>query len=573
VLVLVLFAFLAGIATIFAPCILPILPVVLSAGLSGGKKRPLGIVIGLVASFTFFTLSLSYLTSRIGLDADVLRNVAIVVLILFGLLLMIPSLLAKFEVWVSQKLPQVQVGVGSERNDFAGGLLIGVSLGLVWTPCVGPIVASVITLSATSGVTAGSVFITAAYALGTSIPLLVITYGGKKLLARVRVFSRMTPKLQIVFGAVMVLTAVSMLFGYDRTLQATLLSKLPSRISSGLTQSLEQSDIVQSRLKRVGNSGETMLESTQIVGGEVKGLPVLGTPPDFTGITTWLNSDPLTLEKLKGKVVLVDFWTYSCINCIRTLPYITQWYDTYKDQGFVVVGVHAPEFAFEKKTENVQAAIRQYKINYPVAQDNDFATWKAYRNQYWPAHYLIDASGKVRATHFGEGKYEETEMQIRSLLKEASTTALPTPLPAVIEGERNQQTPETYLGSSRRERYAGFGETSLKQNYWSLAGGWEVSTDSITSTVAGDSISLNFRGSDVYLVLNPPTTGAGSVAITLNGRSITAPEAGADVVDGKVEVTSDRLYHLVDLATPSSGNVLTLTVSTPGTEAFAFTFN
>jgi cytochrome c biogenesis protein CcdA/thiol-disulfide isomerase/thioredoxin len=569
---LILFAFLAGIATIFAPCILPVLPVVLSAGISGGKQRPLGIVAGLVASFTFFTLSLSWLTRHLGISPDALRLFAISVILIFGVMLLIPKLLVTFEVWLSKRIPQVNAD--STRGDFLGGILIGISLGLVWTPCVGPIVASVISLAASSTVTLTSVFITAAYALGTSVPLLVLIYGGQGMLRRLRSANKAIPKIQMVFGAIMVLTAIAMLFGLDRTLQTSLLAKLPSSISSGLTQHLEQSNLVKGQLKKLKTSDDnSMPSSSQIVGGASSGLPVLGNAPEFSGITGWLNSEPLTLASLKGKVVLVDFWTYSCINCIRTLPHVTSWYDTYKDQGFVVVGVHSPEFAFEKEGKNVAAAIKEHGIHYPVAQDNDFATWKAYDNQYWPAEYLIDAQGRVRETHFGEGNYDETEANIRSLLKEAKVSALPTMAPALADTTPTDRlSPETYLGLNRRTRLSTDSDPlKLGNNEWNLSGNWQSGNDSITSTAAGDSLSFRFTGKDVYLVMNPPSGSTAKVRVLLDGKESEA-SSGADVKSGGVEVSEDRLYHLVHLENAGNWHVLTLVFETPGTGAFAFTF-
>ncbi len=569
---LILFAFLAGIATIFAPCILPVLPVVLSAGISGGKQRPLGIMAGLVVSFTFFTLSLSWLTRHLGISPDALRLFAIVVILVFGVMLLIPKLLTSFEVWVSRVIPQVKTN--SKRGDFLGGILIGISLGLVWTPCVGPIVASVISLAASSTVTLTSVLITAAYALGTSVPLLILIYGGQGMLRRLRSANKAIPKVQMAFGAVMVLTAIAMLFGLDRTLQTSLLAKLPSSISSGLTQQLEQSDLVKGQLKKLkSNDDNTMPSSSQIVGGASSGLPVLGKAPNFSGITSWLNSEPLTLESLKGKVVLVDFWTYSCINCIRTLPHVTSWYDTYKDQGFVVVGVHSPEFAFEKDGKNVAAAITEHSIHYPVAQDNDFVTWNAYANQYWPAEYLIDAEGRVRETHFGEGNYDETEANIRSLLKEAKVAALPTMAPALADTTpTDQQSPETYLGLSRRARFSTVSDPlKLSNNEWNLSGNWQSGNDSITSGAVRDSLSFQFTGKEVYLVMRPPSGASGSIHVLLDGKDV-GNSGGADVKSSTVLVSEDRLYHLVHLENAGGWHVLTLVFEKPGTEAFAFTF-
>ncbi len=571
--ILVLFAFLAGIATILAPCILPILPLVLSAGVTGGKQRPLGIVVGLVASFTFFTLALSYLTKYLGLDPTVLRTVAVVILLAFGVLLLIPKLLVAFESMVSRLMPKT--GNNSQRKDFLGGILVGISLGLVWTPCVGPIVGSVIALAATSSLNLVSVLIIIAYALGTSIPLLALIYGGQTLIKRIKSLNKIAPKLQIGFGVIMIVTALAMLFGLDQVIQNNVLSKLPSSISTGLTQQLEQSDIVQKQLQALHGAPEQSVAPTAatVIGGALSGLPVLGKAPELQGITHWLNSDPLTLAQLKGKVVLIDFWTYSCINCIRTLPHVTSWYDTYKDQGLVVLGVHSPEFAFEKNTDNVAKAIENFKIHYPVAQDNDFATWSAYNNQYWPAEYLIDAQGNLRATHFGEGHYEETEANIRALLKEAKQDlSLPTMAPTAVDTTPNQdQSPETYLGTDRRSNYrAASTVDELKNDQWTLTGQWVQDKQFITSA-AGNTLSFRFTGQNVYLVLNPPA-GSGLLKILLDGKPIKDDQAGNDVKNGAVLLDSDRLYHLVHNTKDTAAHVLTIQFETIGIKAFAFTF-
>ena len=569
---LILFAFLAGVATIFAPCILPILPVVLSAGVTGGKRRPLGIVAGLVVSFTFFTLTLSYLVKHLGISPDLLRTAAILLLLSFGIVLLVPKLLTAFEVMLSSRISAGRSG--SERTDFWGGVLIGVSLGLVWTPCVGPIVASVISLAATSSVTITSVLITAAYALGTSLPLLVIMYGGKNILSRVKALGKYTVRVQQGFGVVMIATALAMLTGFDRTIQTVLLAKLPDTISAGITQQLEQGAIVQSQLHKLkGESGDSLSKSAQIIGGASAGLPILGTAPNFTGISHWLNSDPLTVTQLKGKVVLIDFWTYSCINCIRTLPHVTSWYDTYKSQGLVVVGVHAPEFAFEKDTTNVANAIKQYNIHYPVAQDNDLATWSAYGNQYWPAEYLIDANGNIRATHFGEGNYDETEANIRALLKEAAmTTTLPTMTETGVDTTPHEkQSPETYLGTDRQANFLpNTDPEKLATNEWTVKGEWITAGQYITSGKVGDSLSYKFTGQDAYLVLNPPNGVSASVQVLIDGKPA-GNLGGADVNAGVIMVNTSRLYHLAHVPA-GKDYLLTLVFQTPGVKAFSFTF-
>src|SRR3989344_9651039 len=368
------FAFLAGIVTILSPCILPVLPVVLSGGISGGKQRPLGIVAGFISSFTFFTLFLTSIVRATGVSPDALRSVSVVVIIAFGLSLLVP----KLQAFIEQFLSRVSsLAKRTERSDFAGGIFIGASLGLVWTPCVGPILASVISLALTGTVTTTAFFITLAYSIGTAIPMLAIVWGGRALLQKVPWLVASTGKIQKIFGLLMILTALAIATNLDRKFQTYILTTFP-QYGVGLTK-LEDNPIVKKQLVDMQTNDRQ-------------------TAPELTAGGQWFNSEPLTLSQLKGKVVLVDFWTYTCINCIRTLPYLKNWYAKYKDKGFVIIGVHTPEFEFEKDASNVARAIADFGLEYPVMQDNDYATWRAYDNRYWAAKYLIDKEGKIRYT-------------------------------------------------------------------------------------------------------------------------------------------------------------------------------
>src|SRR5579859_745423 len=459
---LIAFAFLAGVVTILSPCILPILPIVLSGSLAGGKQRPLGIVTGFILSFTFFTLALTAIVKATGVSADFLRNFAVLIIFLFGLSLLIPQtqvLLEKLFARMSNLMPRT-----NQSEGFVSGILVGLSLGLIWAPCVGPILAAVITLAATSSVSLAAVFITLAYSIGSAVPMLAITYGGRQLLQKIPWLLANTGKIQKAFGVLMVATAAAIYFNLDRQFQVYILTKFP-QYGAGLTV-FEQNSAVQSELSKLKTTTTTAVEL----------LDTAQSAPDFTGGGTWLNSPPLSLKKdLQGKVVLVDFWTYSCINCIRTLPYLRKWYDTYKDQGFVIIGVHSPEFAFEKKTENVARAIKDLQVTWPVVQDNDLKIWGAYNNEFWPAHYLIDQKGKIRYTHFGEGNYVETENAIRQLLSEKPVAATEPLIPS------HQLTPETYLGWGRG-RLSYTNENSLKTD--------QTATYDFKSNLPDDAVGL-----------------------------------------------------------------------------------
>lgn len=419
--VLLFFAFLSGVVTIFAPCIWPILPIVLSAGASGGERKPLGIVVGLSVSFMLITLALASLVRVIPFDPNVLRLLAVGIIGFLGLTLIIPALGARLEAWVSRLGGLGGRFTNNSGTGFGSGFITGFALGVVWSPCAGPILATVATLAATQAVSFKVILITLAFVSGVAVPLFILAVLGQKVLTKTRVFSQYTKLIQQIFGVIMILAALAISTGYDKILQTKLLDTFPKY--ENFLNGLEKNPIVRQKLDELKR--ESPREGAPAEGDSRKAtksdLPVYGVAPEFTGIMHWLNTDtPLTMKDLRGKVVLVDFWTYSCINCIRTLPFVTGWYEKYKDQGFVVVGVHTPEFEFEKKTMNVENALRQYGIHYPVAQDNDFGTWRAYQNQYWPARYLIDARGTIRYTHFGEGEYTETERAIETLLQESN---------------------------------------------------------------------------------------------------------------------------------------------------------
>ncbi len=409
--VLLAFAFVAGAATALSPCVLPVLPVALSAGATGGRRRPLGVVTGLVGSFTFATVVLVYVISALGLPDDLLRNLAIAVLAGFGLALIVPRASARVETALSRLIkrgPKTTTGEG-----FGSGLVLGASLGLVYAPCAGPILAGVITVSASQDFTAGRLGVAFSYAIGTAVVLYALMLGGRRLTSRL---SKRSGRLQSAMGAVMVAVAVLMAFELDIRFQSSIADKLPAALVNP-TRALEDSGAARDRLAELHQGGTQAIAATPRRDGEK--LPVLGDAPEIRGTQRWFNSKPLSLASLKGRVVLIDFWTYSCINCIRTLSHLRAWDARYREAGLTIIGVHAPEFPFERDAGNVGRAVRSNGLRYPVAQDNEFATWRAYDNRYWPAKYLIDARGRVRYYHFGEGDYAKTEAAIRDLLAEA----------------------------------------------------------------------------------------------------------------------------------------------------------
>jgi cytochrome c biogenesis protein CcdA/thiol-disulfide isomerase/thioredoxin len=568
-----------------------LLPIVLSTSLGGGKAKSLGITLGIVISFAVYNLSISYLVRLFGFDPNILRYLAIAILFILGLMMVVPVLSRFFEGMVSRLAGSMGTG-NAKRNGFGGGLVTGLSLGIVWTPCAGPILTAIATLSATATVNFGIILVTAAYLIGVAIPLFAFSYGGQKFVGETRFLSKYTGRVQQVFGVILLLTTFAIATNYDKVIQAKLLDYFPSY--SNFLTSFETNDKVQTELQNLktssGNGQKD--DSLQLIQDTTQSELFNVTPvaaPDFVGITKWLNpEEQVSISDLKGKVVLVDFWTYTCINCIRTLPFVTSWYDKYKDKGFVVIGVHTPEFEFEKNTENVLDAIKRFSIHYPVAQDNDYATWNMYDNHYWPAEYLIDATGKVRRAHFGEGEYDTTEKAIQVLLKEAgeknissSTVSMPDQTP------KSNLSPETYLGSSRMEFY--YPTTSLPvspmqkftlaanppDDRFSFGGNWMIGSE---YTTAGDDAALayNFSASKVFLVMRPPNENeSGKVTVLLDGKKVSANLAGADVKDGVVTVDKDRLYDLIDFSSSKdlSENRHTLTLEfSNGVQVFAFTF-
>lgn len=579
------FAFVSGLVTIFAPCIWPILPIILAGSATGGHRKPLGITLGVIISFGFLTLSLSYIIKIIPFDPNLLRYIAAFIIAFLGLVLIVPKLSGILEGWVSRLTGKLQMG--NTGSGFGSGFLIGIALGVIWAPCAGPIFATIAALAATQKVNTDVILVTVFYVIGIGIPLFIFATLGRFLFTKTRMLNKYTGIIQKIFGVIMIVTAFLIVTNYDKTISARLLNFFPS-YSNGLT-ALESVDSVRQGLNTL--SGNTSNSSPSSNGLFNTNYPA----PNFVGITKWLQTSdgkPLTIEDLKGKVVLVDFWTYTCINCIRTLPYVTSWYDKYKDKGFVVVGVHTPEFAFEKNTKNVEDAINQYGIHYPVAQDNDYATWNNYNNQYWPAEYLIDANGSVRRTHFGEGEYDQMEMAIQKLLEEAGKSAK-MPLSTVKDQTSTQRiSQETYLGSSRMQYlYPNGGTMNGTQNFtleenipintFSFGGTWDIS-DEYATAGRGARILYNFYADKVFLVMNGGRGDAGNtlgVRVLLDGTDLTSKNAGSDVKFEKgndatyshVDVDQDRLYNLVDLHGNPGKHTLEI-IFGPRIKAFAFTF-
>ena len=538
-------AFVAGVVTAISPCVLPVLPIVFAGSATGGKRRPYAVVAGLVVSFTVFTLTAAALLSALGLPDDLLRNIAIGVVLVMALGLLWPPF--------GHVLERPFQALGRRRpSDSAGGFFLGVNLGVLFTPCAGPIIAAIATLAASKEFSLAAVLITLSYAAGAGAVLLGFALAARRGLALHALRSR-APVVRRSLGLVMVAAAALMIAGLD----IRLATHVP-----GYTRALQHFE----------ESASAQSELDELVGGEGtrsdEGLSDYGPAPEFREIQEWLNSPPLTLAGLRGKVVVLDFWTYSCVNCLRTLPYIRRWYSTYRDKGLVIVGVHTPEFSFERVPGNVRRAVSSLGVDYPVALDNDYATWNAWGNRYWPAKYFIDRRGNLRFFHFGEGEYERSESVIRTLLAEKK---LPAPVSRSVHDRTptDVETPETYLGYDRLDRFVGAQlvrdleagyriPPAVPQNSVAYGGRWTVEAERIVAG-AGARLRLAYHARNVHLVLGT-AAGQETVTVTVDGEVLRT-----------VEVTEDRLYTLVARPGPARDHILDLRFS-PGTEAYAFTF-
>jgi cytochrome c biogenesis protein CcdA/thiol-disulfide isomerase/thioredoxin len=527
--------------------VLPVLPIVFAGGAAGGERRPYAIVGGLVASFSFFTLFAAWLLDQLGLPKDFLRNVALALLFLLAATLVLPRL--------GELLERPFLFLTRRRaGELGGGFLLGVSLGLVFVPCAGPVLAFITVQTASLNFGVKTILLTIAYAVGTGVPLLLLALGGSRAAARVSAFRAHSYAVRAALGAVMAAAAVAIALDLDQSLQTRL-----GDYTGFLQRHTEQTAYAKRKLDDLRGSGGIARAATDA------SLRDYGAAPDFAGISHWLNTPagrPLSLARLRGRVVLVDFWTYSCINCLRTLPHVEAWDAAYRRRGLTIVGVHTPEFAFEHVESNVRAAVHRLGVRYPVALDNDYATWNAYSNQYWPAKYLIDGRGHVRYVHFGEGEYDRTESLIRRLLGESDArprSRVPDTTPHGI------LTPESYLGSERLDRYVGdrirpgrmahYRFTNyVAQNLLSYDGNWRVEPERIVAG-RGARLRLHFYARDVYLVL----AGRGRVEVRVNGVKLRT-----------IRVRSNDLYTLV--RSPHVRDALLELRFTPGLAAYAFTF-
>jgi cytochrome c biogenesis protein CcdA/thiol-disulfide isomerase/thioredoxin len=590
---LLLFAFIAGAGTAITPCVLPVLPALLSASAAGGRRRPIGIVIGLAVTFTIAIVALAQLVKGVGLAAGAARTLAIIVLIVFGVVLLIPELAERVQAPLSRL---ARFGPKTRGDGFISGLAVGGALGFVCAPCAGPILAAVTSVSASSGATTQVVVVALAYATGLSAVMLLYALGGRAVLDRVKRHTR-GHIVERSLGAVLLITGLVMVTNLDVRFEQALAkdTSLPAFLVDP-TRSLENSNAVQNRLaslrppsrfaqreKLASLTPMPQQAGVAIAGVKTPPLPKLGAAPDFTNNQRWFNTPggaPLTMAGLKGHVVLVDFWTYTCINCIRTLPFLKGLYAHYHKDGLEIVGVETPEFTFEQEASNVQQAIHSEGLHYPVVQDNRYGTWNAYQNEYWPAEYLIDANGQVRHTQFGEGDYKQDEAAVRELLYEAGAHNLPPPMTATATiPSSHLGTAETYLNPQRAEGFAQKlqggthfypGVDAPILNEFGLHGTWNATSESVSPAAGGASITGRFQAAHVYLVMTSQDNRPRTARVLLNGKPIPPQDAGSDVHNGLVKVQGQRLYSLISLRDDQQ-QTFTIQIP-PGISAYDFTF-
>jgi cytochrome c biogenesis protein CcdA/thiol-disulfide isomerase/thioredoxin len=604
---LFLLSYFGGVLTILSPCILPVLPFVFARSDQPFRKSGLPLLAGMVVTFALVA-SLAAVGGGWAVRANQFGRIAALVLFgIFGLTLLFSSLAERLS------RPLVQLGSRLSQNAETGpsivnSLLLGIGTGLLWTPCAGPILGLILTGAALGGANVHTAVLLVAYAAGAATSLTIA------LLAGGRVFSAMKRSLgaeewiRRVLGVAILAGVAAVAFGLDRGI----LTQLSLSSTAGLEQRLVDRFHPQPKQPTPANDAmvagnDAMMAGNDAMmaadphktpvgdamtgpsGGNAAPMPALAR---ISGSTAWINSPPLTAESLRGKVVLVDFWTYSCINCLRTLPYIKAWYAKYKDRGLVIIGVHTPEFPFEKDEANVRKAVKELGIDYPVAMDNNYAIWRNFNNEYWPADYFIDAFGHVRHHEFGEGNYDDSEQWIRTLLEEANHKPLPDSATNIAAtgteappDSDDVKSPETYIGYERAKNFASPGglaqesaqlyqsPSDLQLNQWALSGNWKDAGQIATAFDPSAAIVYRFHARDLHLVLGPSSDGKPiRFRVTLDGKPLGADHGVDTDADGYGTVTEDRLYQLIRQQGSIRDRTFRIEFLTSGVQAYSFTF-
>jgi cytochrome c biogenesis protein CcdA/thiol-disulfide isomerase/thioredoxin len=591
---LLIVAYLGGVLTILSPCILPVLPFVFARADRPFRSHGLPLLFGMALAFAAIATLAAVGGGWVVELNQYGRHAAIALLALFGVTLLFPSLAERMS------RPLVALGIRlsdsppAARPSVLSPLLLGVGTGLLWAPCAGPILGLILTGAALNGASAGTSLLLLAYAAGACTSLAAALLFGGRVFAAMKGSLHTGEWIRRAAGAAVLVGVGAIALGLDTGLLA--------RLSVGTTSALEQAlvDKIGPRKPQPPSANiNVAVEEAGLIPtaaarepAPARTLGIEGTFPSLAGATEWINSEPLTTEGLRGKVVLVDFWTYSCINCLRTLPYLRAWAQKYKDAGLVVIGVHAPEFAFEKRTANVRRATKDLGIDFPVAIDNDFAIWRGFGNQAWPAFYFIDAEGRIRHHQFGENRYEKLERIIQQLLAETGRSNVPSGLVAA-QGEGVQAAPgtapalsgETYLGYERTHNFASPGgiakdrantyqaAASLRTNQWTLAGDWTVESERAVANHANGRIALRFHARDLHLVLGPSADGKPVRFRVLVDGKPPLSDHGFDIdAEGNGTIDAQRLYQLVRQAAPGKDRLFEIEFLDAGAQAHAFTF-
>jgi cytochrome c biogenesis protein CcdA/thiol-disulfide isomerase/thioredoxin len=583
--ILFLLAYLGGVLTIVSPCILPVVPFVLARADRPFLRNGLPMLVGMALAFAVVASLASVAGGWVVSANQYGRIAALVLLAVFGLTLILPEL--------ADRLMRPLVAVGARMSQSAeqaaegsvvAPLVLGVATGFLWAPCAGPVLGLILTGAALQGASVGTTLLLLAYAAGAGTSLALALVVGGRVFAAMKRSIGAGEWIRRGLGVAVLAAVVAIALGLD--------TGFLTNLSVGSTTALEQGLLDKLRpSQKTAMSGPSMMKQAKPSEQSTAELPIEDLAPSLDGAQEWLNSAPLTMEGLKGKVVLVDFWTYSCINCLRSIPYVRAWAEKYRDHGLVVIGVHAPEFAFERNVDNIKNAIKTLKIGYPVAIDNEYKIWRAFENEYWPEHYFIDANGKVRHHHFGEGEYAESERVIQRLLVDAGNQNVPSDIVAVnasgaeaASNKKDVDSPETYIGYNRGDHFVSPGGVVQDESHtyaagepqlndWSLVGKWTIGEERAQLDEKDGGIVYRFHARDLHLVLGPSVEGSKiRFQITIDGKPPGEAHGMDTDAEGNGVVTTQRLYQLIRAPEPIADHTFEIRFLDPGVQAYAFTF-
>jgi cytochrome c biogenesis protein CcdA/thiol-disulfide isomerase/thioredoxin len=593
---LLILAYLGGVLTILSPCILPVLPFVFARAGQSFKRSGLPMLLGMGITFALVA-TLAAVGGSWAVNANQYGRIAALVLLgVFGLTLVFPALADRFArpfVAAGSRLSQSAESDSNASSVFAS-FLLGIGTGLLWAPCAGPILGLVLTGAALHGANVGTFALLLAYAAGAATSLALALLIGGRIFAALKSSLGAGEWIRRVAGVCVIAAVIVIALGLDTGLLTRLSTASTNGVEQSLVAAIQPPPVATPSVVADEGAGMMMMKGKPgiaKVADQSTTLPVEGQFPSLDGAVQWLNSPPLSVAALRGKVVVIDFWTYSCVNCLRTLPYVRAWAEKYKKQGLVVIGVHAPEFAFEKDVDNVRRAVSDLKIDYPVAIDNNYAIWRGFDNQYWPAHYFIDAQGRIRHHHFGEGEYAQSEEIIQQLLAEAGAGEVATGVvqpdvagAALAPAAAELKSPETYIGYDRAQHFASAespahdtltaytAPTQLPLNDWALGGQWNISGESALAR-PGARIVYRFHARDLNLVLGPATDGKPvPFVVQIDGKAPGADHGVDTDAEGKGAITQQRLYQLIRLKGDVGDRTFDIEFPNGGVQAFAFTF-